>query len=298
MNPIEVEQAVEVAPGKFELAAGTVTRLGAGLYSVSSTESESPQPATPVHSPITVILSSVVDASQRIVFGARGDGWYVQSLDGWDELAGRKGRPQSFALRHGGAVVGQDLRESLSGTLRVRFRGTAAQVAAANADILGLAAGRLRLSVTDHDDVTRERDVVVEEVQVANRHFPDSIVTASIVWMAPDPRRYEPARGISAGQVAHNAGTAPTSPVFLVSGPVASGVTITESLTGSQVRFVGAVPAGSELRLDPALGMASLGGRPVMGLRQMQWPLIPPGESRVYTASAGALTVEHRSAWW
>lgn len=243
----------------------------------------------------SVSLVSRIDASRRIDFGD--GGWYVRMIEGWDDLPDRKGAQQSLALMHGSTPLDNTRRASASGSLVVRFRGSAEAVAEENAKLLALCAEPLQLWVTDHDGMARGRDVMVESIPVRNRHLPDTMVTATITWTAADPRRYSPMVPITNGR-AHNHGTAPTSPVLVVAGPVKGGTEIVEVETGRLVRWAGDLPAGRQLRIDPGSGYATVDGAVVMGLRRAEWPEIPPGESRTYRATAGKLTVEHRSGWW
>lgn len=244
---------------------------------------------------LSVSLVSRLDTSRRIDFSD--DGWYLRKLDGWDDLPDRKSVSQSLALSHGSTQVDDMRRDAISGSLAARFRGSAEAVAAANIRLLALCSEPLKMWVTDHDGIARCRDVQVESIAVPDRHFPDTMVSASITWTAADPRRYSPMVPVTRGRV-HNHGTAPTSPVLVVTGPVGSGVTVTEVETGRATRWAGSLQAGQELRLDPASGFATVDGKVVMGLRRAEWPLIPPGEARSYQATAGKLTVEHRSGWW
>ena len=243
----------------------------------------------------SVSLVSRIDASRRIDFGD--GGWYVRMIEGWDDLPDRKGSPQPLALTHGSSSLDSTRRASASGSLVVRFRGSAEAVAEENAKLLALCAEPLQLWITDHDGMARGRDVMVESVPVRNRHLPDTMVTATITWTAADPRRYSPMTPITNGK-AHNHGTAPTSPVLVITGPVRGEVEVTELETGRGIRWVGNLTAGEQLRIDPATGYATVDGSVVMGLRRADWPEIPPGEARTYHASSGRLTVEHRSGWW
>lgn len=224
-------------------------------------------------------------------------GFYVTDLRGWDDLAPARFEGGPFSLAHGSSSGLPGLRDSISGTLGIEFEGSPATVAEKNAELLALCAQPLLLTVTDHDGVARSRRIVVEQVRVSDRHDPDELLTASITWTAVDPRRYSAMVPVTSGK-AHNHGTAPTSPVLVVTGPVSSGVTVTEVETGRATRWVGSLQAGQDLRLDPASGFATVDGKVVMGLRRAEWPLIPPGEARSYQATAGKLTVEHRSGWW
>lgn len=225
------------------------------------------------------------------------DGFYVTDLRGWDDLAPLRDKPEEFALTHGGASGWRNLRGSITGTLGIEFEGTPATVAEKNARLLALCAEPLTLTVIDHDGITRCRDIVAEQVKVENRHDPDEVLSASITWTAADPRRYSPMVPITTGK-AHNHGTAPTSPVLVVAGPVKGGTEIVEVETGHLVRWAGDLSAGQQLRIDPGSGYATIDGAVAMGLRRAEWPIIPPGQSRTYRATAGRLTVEHRSGWW
>lgn len=223
--------------------------------------------------------------------------FYVTDLRGWDDLAPMRHSAGDYALAHGAPPGQRMLRRTITGTLGVEYAGQPAAVAEKNAELLALCAGPLTLTITDHDGVTRCRDIVVEQVKVENRHDPDEVLSASITWTAADPRRYSPMTPITSGK-AHNHGTAPTSPVLVVTGPVKGEVEIVEVETGRGIRWAGDLFAGQKLRIDPATGYATIDGSVVMGLRRADWPEIPPGEARTYRASAGKLTVEHRSGWW
>ena len=187
----------------------------------------------------SVSLVSRVDASRRIDFGD--GGWYVRMTEGWDDLPDRKGSPQPLALTHGSSSLDNTRRASASGSLVVRFRGSAEAVAEENAKLLALCAEPLQLWVTDHDGVARGRDVVVESISVRNRHLPDTMVTASITWTAADPRRYERVKQLTADKPMTNTGTAPTSPLLRVEGPAKAPVTVTERPTGRVVSWAGSV---------------------------------------------------------
>lgn len=284
--------ATQLEPGLYELPASAVLAEAPGMVTTD------PLVTMAAGDPIRVSLRPV-DGSPGIDFERRGVGrWYLQAIEGWDELARHKAGIDQLALDHGAAMPEELLRTSASGVLRVRYRSDEGDVAVQNARLVGLCAKHLELSVQDHDAITRTRRIVIEEVQVSNRHFPDGILTASIIWSAPDPRRYGPSEKVAAGATVTNIGTAPTSPVMTVTGPATSPVTITENQTGRVMRWAGSLGTGSVLTLDARRGVAMVDGRVTMGLRQMAWPVVPPGESRSYRVSSGTLGVEHRSAWW
>lgn len=244
-----------------------------------------------------VRLEPLTGTRAAVVFG--GDApWALYGLDGWDDLSAGKSDDHVLALGHGSIQAMADpLRQATSGTLRVGFDGTAAEVAEANLALWALCAYPLRMTVTDHDGVPRSRRVVVEQGLAPDRHQIDERMTASLVWSAADPRRYGEPVVIPAGANCVNEGTAPVSPVILLS-DVSSTVSVTEVETGRILRWQGTVAPGKVLRVDPALGVATVDGAPVMGLRRFEWPIIPPGGSRSYTVTGASLSVECRSAWW
>lgn len=76
-----------------------------------------------------------------------------------------------------------------------------------------------------------------------------------------------------------NPGTAPSSPLFTVTGPTpAEGFTITSVATGKRITFLGSVPDGSVLALDPSDGSVLLQGvADRLGDTLVEaWPVVPP----------------------
>ena len=290
---VDQQHTTQVSPGIHSMSSTDATSSGTGLYAVANDIAIDP------NSPLLVWLQALDDTDLELIATGKGAGWYLLrgGLDGWDDLAELKGSSESWALEHGDAEILSLLRQGTSGTLRLRFRGLRAEVAAANARVNGLFARPLLMAVQDHDGVLRSRRVRIHATQAIDRHGPDHILTVSAVWHAADPRRYGVAVDKLAGAAVTNHGTAPTSPVLRIKGPFAA-TTITEQETGRVVRWQGSVSSTETLILDPALGVGTINGEPRMGLRQFEWPLIPAGEARTYTASAGVLTIEHRSAWW
>lgn len=106
-----------------------------------------------------------------------------------------------------------------------------------------------------------------------------------------------------------NAGTAPATPVFTVTGPTpAGGFTIRDGDGGKALTFLSVVPSGSTLVLDAAAGTALLDGNPDADrsgdLIVEAWPTIGRGASKTFLfepitgTSAAVLTVECTATYW
>lgn len=114
--------------------------------------------------------------------------------------------------------------------------------------------------------------------------------------------------GSSGKLTLNNPGTAPTEPVFRVSGPpgfitTAGNFKITEVETERVLEWEGTILTGQELVLDSRAGTVVLGtnGDRRGSLTRAEWPEIPGKSSRTYLFEAlGGLTlaVEAHPAWW
>ncbi|QIK83115.1 phage tail domain-containing protein [Sanguibacter sp. HDW7] len=91
-----------------------------------------------------------------------------------------------------------------------------------------------------------------------------------------------------------NPGTAPAWPQFRIEGPTpAGGFEIICVDTGRTIRYVGAVPAGSHVEINPASGTATLDDVADRGgqLVRREWFSVPAGKSiEIYFAPIGAST--------
>lgn len=103
-----------------------------------------------------------------------------------------------------------------------------------------------------------------------------------------------------------NSGTADTTSLYTVNGPVLGGFVITEQSTGDRNVYVDDVPAGAVLVIDPATGTAELNGADRSDqLTLSQGGLIKAGRSSTVVFSAlgspaqsGFLTASIRPAYW
>lgn len=117
---------------------------------------------------------------------------------------------------------------------------------------------------------------------------------------------------VSSGNVgiasATNKGTAPAAPVFKVAGPApAGGFSIIELGTGNRVTYLGDLPAGSQLVIDPRDASAVIDGtadRSGNVIVSGVWPSVPARTQRDYLfqpsgeSSAAVLTIDCTSTYW
>ena len=223
----------------------------------------------------------------------------VTKMVGWYGVSAPKSDPRERALAHGAAMPARRWRPgrpwSLEGWIVAGDRPGVHVVRDALAGVVG-GDTLVRVTVTE-GGLSTSRVCGVESLEVDG----DMGLHASpwaVDFFAPDPRRYGPPTVFAAGASVWNAGNAPTSPILRVTGPAASGFTVTESVSLRQVRYALAVAAGQTVTIDASVGFATVGGVASLGLRKFEWPEIPATASRYYSATAGTLAVESRSAWW
>lgn len=102
-----------------------------------------------------------------------------------------------------------------------------------------------------------------------------------------------------------NTGTASTSPVFVVTGSMPTGFTITETQSGRRLTFATAVIPGQILRLDSADGTVTLDDDTdrTADLVRAEWTQLKPESSSTWLFEAldstdAKMTVEVTPAWW
>ncbi|RLV54843.1 hypothetical protein D9V41_14735 [Aeromicrobium phragmitis] len=104
-----------------------------------------------------------------------------------------------------------------------------------------------------------------------------------------------------------NAGNAPSTPVFEVTGPTpASGFVIVDTDTGDWVRFLSAVPPGAVLRINSADGSALINDVADRSgdLLVDRWPTIEPGATKTFSfqplaeTSDALLSVSATATYW
>lgn len=128
--------------------------------------------------------------------------------------------------------------------------------------------------------------------------------TATEVYPLPVPFAALPA------VVVTNTGTADTRPVLVVTAgqSLPDGFSVVEINNDGpdplyrRISYFPALAAGDVVALNPEVGMALLNGAPTPGLWNTDWPIVPPGATRVYSFNTfnrvGHLQVLSREAWW
>lgn len=127
--------------------------------------------------------------------------------------------------------------------------------------------------------------------------FPLFDVTGLLEFGAP---------GVRSQIMLSNSGTADTYLLFVVAGAVLGGLTITDVATGRQITYVGDVPFGAVLTINPVTGRADLNGADRTGLLTSNewWPVTAGGSSTVQfstqgvSGQSGTLTASIRPAYW
>jgi hypothetical protein len=107
---------------------------------------------------------------------------------------------------------------------------------------------------------------------------------------------------------ARNPGNAPATPLFTVTGPApAGGFTITETTTGRTITYLGTLPDGSTLVIDPSDASALIDGvadRSGDVVVTGGWPTVPANSERDYLfqsngeATAAELTLTCTATYW
>lgn len=266
---------------------------------------------------------------------APGSNRVVTDIEGWTKGAAVRREKIERLNAHGSFSVRgwKDERlVSVSGALFASSRSEAAAfVDEVNAFIADGTAGELAVDDADHG--LRRAGVYLLEPEVTWNGGKDVQFTLDMV--APDPRKYGDVAAASTGGPedggglvydlgtsvdapgvldyglpgstgiveVFNAGTAEALPrAFRVAG-YTPGFTVTELGTGRRLVYVGTVPFGSELVMNPADGTVRLDGSDRGQLLTVrQWVATPAGGSARYlfepNGSNALLTVEGVSAWW
>jgi hypothetical protein len=264
------------------------------------------------------------------------DGWYLSEMTGWRDAASPRVdltlRPQA----HGAFSPGKTYR----GTKVISVQGsytaaTIEQCYTAMERLAGLAADGESFQFRYVDEIG-PRSMTVWLVN--GPQMPEALIGPFFKFafdvVATDPRKYmDPVNDLSTGLPAAggglswpvswpvswgavgslgrvsmtNVGTADSVPLFEITGGLPDGFVLTEVGTGNEIRFVGAIPSGSTLFLNPRTGRASLDGqadRSGLLTRSDWWSVSPGGSSAVQFASLGGvvgdpqLTVRFASANW
>lgn len=262
-------------------------------------------------------------------------GFALEILSGWQTPAPPRVKLNLRPQAHGSFSPGVTYRDTKIVTVAGSFTGdTIEQAYAAMEQIAGLG--------SDGDSFTlryvNELGAKTMTVWLANApDLPDVLWTPYFRFafevVAIDPRKYDDASPVSTelpsaaggaswpvgwpvswgavgslGRVTStNMGTAPSVPLFQISGGLPNGFLLAEVGTGQEVRFEGAIPLGSTLYLNPRTGSASLDNQADRSglLTRSEWWSVPPGgTSSVQFTTLGAvvgtplLTVLFASANW
>lgn len=268
----------------------------------------------------------------------------IRTLLGWDELPDARldapVRPQAHG-RFDTAVWADERVITLSGQIVSQDRDALLQ------ELQGVMGWPSGLSSAEDLVVTRAGRELTGFARLTAFKTPTTVnwsvgeVPFVIEWRCRDPLRYGPPESVStlfptlrggleydlytdgagtdlgyldygeastSGRVVlSNPGTAATSPVFEISGPVDSSGFEIAVVGGSQrIRFSGPVAAGSALVIDSSSGTAVVDGFSDRGgqLTVRDWFTVPPGGAvevafiPLGVNAGGQLTAVHRPAWW
>ena len=140
-----------------------------------------------------VLVSLAAPDGRRIEFVSPvRHGWHARSVPGWDGLSGMRNPPQERAFGHGAYSPGRVYRRAKTGAMQVTFHGSAETSYQARTLLAGLCAeSELILTLRDHGQESTRR-VYIDTADIPNPHAPCERFTATLDWVAADPRRYGP----------------------------------------------------------------------------------------------------------
>ena len=140
-----------------------------------------------------VLVSLAAPDGRRIEFVSPvRHGWHARSVPGWDGLSGMRNPPQERAFGHGAYSPGRVYRRAKTGAMQVTFHGSAETSYQARTLLAGLCAeSELILTLRDHGQEST-RMVYIDTADIPNPHAPCERFTATLDWVAADPRRYGP----------------------------------------------------------------------------------------------------------
>ena len=276
-----------------------------------------------------------------------GTEWILTNFTGWWDgppvRTNRTDRPSGSGSFRGPAYRGARVI-TIEGTMTARDEDSLQR---ARDRITGWCANQRELHPLQVDEINGARfvDVELDDQPITKPRTPWSD-TFSLQVAAPDPRKYGPWEststgmaqpgiggvdasdpgasatepGLSAGEPAStgvarvfNSGTADSSPLLTVQGPVVRPV-IREVDTGTSLSYSGTLAAGEFLVINtgPFAAKGYPGYQPLLGgtanrrnllTRDGPWPLIPAGGTAGFALDAmgldpnALLIVEHRQAW-
>lgn len=259
-------------------------------------------------------FSDSVVALDNLLLGVEIDGvaWIFDTLDGWS-LGG--GVSTNFAPRptaHG-EFDGPVYRRSRIITIGGTCIADSPALAEDAIEALGatLADGRMGTLSVQTPTRTLSADVRLSDTPQASWLTP-RVFRWALQFTAPDPRKYGltnvgetslpssatsglifPLAGpvfdfgslLSDGRISlSNNGTAPSEPVFTVTGPLASGFEVTHLETGRRLRYP--LTVGSPIVLDCREGRATTDGQERTGnLSVREWFVVPPRSSATFRFS-------------
>lgn len=250
-----------------------------------------------------------------LLFGLVLDGvkWRYTRLDGWGLGGGVETNNAPRPSQHGN-FAGPTYRRArvitIAGDIVANSRASA--VAARDALAALLADGSTgTFAVNDPDLGTRTATVTLSDTPLSDDAFVGvGILRWSLQFTAPDWRKYgedqtgsTPLPGGGTGLSYNlsypldygdpgepgrlsftNTGTAPTEPVFTVTGPLLGGFEISRVETGQRLRYEH--PVGTALVLDCAAGtVMEAGERRERYLTVREWPSVLPGETGTFQFS-------------
>jgi hypothetical protein len=248
-----------------------------------------------------------------LTIGGGGNGFHVAEITGWDDLPDPVDMSQPRVRGHGdhvGDLYSQARIVLVTGTIADR---------AARDTLAGalLTAGPLTSTVEDLTVDTLGRALtagarLIRRSLPVGDDYPSGVIPFALQWRCPDPLRYGapqtaatglPAAGGgltyplayplgygAAGQTGQitlpNAGTADTTIVFTVTGPLPAGFEL--SAAGRRITYPVAVPAGQTITVDTAAGSVLVEGTSDRraSLTSAGWLTVP---------AAGSLTVQFTS---
>jgi hypothetical protein len=259
-----------------------------------------------------------------------GKGFWFETLTDWYATPDSKVAAQSRPQAHGSFRITMDYRDAATPSVEGHFGGTThADVLAAIDTLASLANGSPQTMTVTDDLRTTSREVSIRNISIPDTHG-RPVLDFAIDMLAPDPRRYGAdivtsatlpvsgsgltypitypltygTAGTTGRRTITNAGTAATWPRLEVTGGLDVGFSLVELVTGREIRYERAVPAGSTVFLDPRTGRAWVDApaNDVSGyLTRSDWWSVPAGGSTTvqfstWGASSGTPTFTARTA--